>query len=74
MEIPASYVATALLYNEVLRQRVRPAELAKRLGIPRQDMTRMLKPRHNTRIDSVAAALAVLGKHLELRVACGMTY
>jgi antitoxin HicB len=69
VELPASYAATVLLYNEVLRQRVRPAELAKRLGIPRQDMTRMLKPRHNTKIDSVASALAALGKHLELKVA-----
>jgi antitoxin HicB len=68
VELPASYAATVLLYNELLRQKVRPAELAKRLGIPRQDMTRMLKLRHNTKINSVAAALAALGKHLELRL------
>jgi antitoxin HicB len=69
VELPASYAATVLLYNELLRQEVRPAELAKRLGVPRQDITRMLKLRHNTKIDKVAAALAALGRQLELRVA-----
>jgi antitoxin HicB len=63
------YAATVLLYDELLRQQVRPAELAKRLGIPRQEMTRMLKLRHSTKINSIAAALGALGKHLEMRVA-----
>jgi hypothetical protein len=53
--------------NEMLLQKVRPAELAKRLDIPRQHVNRLLDPRHATKIDGIAAALKVLGKTLEIR-------
>ena len=67
--LPASTTATVMLHNELIHQKVRPAELAKRLGIPRQEMTRMLNLRHKTKIDTIAAAFQALGKHLELRLA-----
>jgi antitoxin HicB len=67
--LPASTAATVMLHNELLHQNVRPAELAKRLGIPRQEITRMLNLRHKTKIDTIAAAFIALGKRLELRVA-----
>ncbi len=66
VELPASVSAKVLLFNELLAQKVRPAELAKRLAIPRQHVNRLLDPRHPTKIDSIAAALKVLGKTLEL--------
>jgi antitoxin HicB len=69
IELPATTTATILLHNELVRQKVRPAELAKRLGIPRQDMTRMLNLRHKTKIDTIATAFHALGKRLELHVA-----
>ena len=69
VELPPTVAATVLLHNEMLRQKVRPIDLAKRMGIPRQELTRMLNLRHKTKIDSTAAAFAALGKHLELRVA-----
>jgi antitoxin HicB len=67
--LPASTAATVMLHNELIHQKVRPAELAKRLGIPRQEMTRMLNLRHKTKIDTIAAAFKALGKRLELSVA-----
>jgi antitoxin HicB len=69
VELPPTVAATVLLHNEMLRQKVRPIDLAKRMGIPRQEITRMLNLRHNTKIDTTAAALAALGKRLELHVA-----
>jgi antitoxin HicB len=69
IELPPSTAATVLLHNELVRQKVRPAELAKRLGIPRQDMTRMLNLRHKTKIDTIAVAFHALGKRLEMSVA-----
>jgi antitoxin HicB len=66
VELSASVSAKVLLFNELLAQKVRPAELAKRLSIPRQHVTRLLDPRHPTKIDSIAAALKALGKTLEL--------
>jgi antitoxin HicB len=67
IELPASVSAKVVLFNEMLAQKIRPAELAKRLAIPRQHVNRLLDPRHSTKIDSIAAALKVLGKTLELR-------
>jgi antitoxin HicB len=69
LEIPASLTAKILLHNELLHQKVRPVELARRLGIPRQEMTRILNSRHKTKIDSIGAALGALGKRLELTIA-----
>jgi antitoxin HicB len=67
VKLPASVSAKVLLFNEMLLQEVRPAELAKRLDIPRQHVNRLLDPRHATKIDDIAAALKVLGKTLEMR-------
>jgi len=68
IELPASLSAKVLLLNEMVRQRVRPADLARRLHTTPQEITRLTDVRHRTRIDSIAAALQTLGKHLELRV------
>ena len=57
-----------LLLNEMVRQRVRPADLARRLRTTPQEITRLTDVRHRTRIDSIAAALQALGKQLEMRV------
>jgi antitoxin HicB len=67
VELPASVSAKVILFNEMLSQRVRPAELARRLSIPRQHVNRLLDPRHATKIDNIAAALKALGKNLEIR-------
>ena len=68
IELPASLSAKALLLNEMVRQRVRPADLARRLHTTPQEITRLTDVRHRTRIDSIAAVLQALGKQLELRV------
>jgi antitoxin HicB len=67
VELPASVSAKVLLFNELIGQKVRPADLAKRLSIPRQHVTRLLDPRHATKIDNIAAALKALGKTMEIR-------
>lgn len=68
VDLSASVTATVLLYNELLRQNVRPAELAQRMHIPKQSVTRLLDRRHATKIDSMSEALKALGKRLEVRV------
>jgi antitoxin HicB len=67
VELPASVSAKVLLFNELVEQKVRPADLAKRLSIPRQHVARLLDPRHSTKIDNIAAAMRALGKTLEIR-------
>jgi antitoxin HicB len=66
VELPASVVAKVLLLNEMVSGHVRPIDLAKRLGVRKQEVTRLLDLNHATKIDSVALALKVLGKDLQL--------
>ncbi|MBC5767981.1 hypothetical protein [Ramlibacter albus] len=56
-----------LLLNEMARQRVRPSELARKLGTSPQDVNRLTTLRHATKIDGIDAALQVLGKRLDIR-------
>lgn len=67
IELPASMAAKVLLLNEMIRQRVRPADLARRLRTTPQEVTRLTQLRHPTKIDGIDHALNVLGKRLELR-------
>ncbi|MGC1460577.1 MAG: type II toxin-antitoxin system HicB family antitoxin [Terracidiphilus sp.] len=69
VELPPSVSAKVLLLNEMLRQKVRPAELARRIGTTPQEVNRLTNIRHTTRIDRVDTALRALGKRLLIRVA-----
>ena len=68
IELPASLSTKVLLLNEMIAQRVRPAELARRLKTTPQEVNRLTNVRHTTRIDGIAAALQALGKRLDIRV------
>ena len=69
VELPPSVAAKVLLLNEMLRQKVRPAELARRLGTTAQEVNRLTNLRHATKIDRVDAALRTLGKLLVVKAA-----
>jgi antitoxin HicB len=67
IELPASIAAKVLLLNEMIAQKVRPAQLARRLQIKPQEVTRLIDLNHTTKIDGIAAALKALGKTMEIR-------
>jgi antitoxin HicB len=67
VELPASYSAKVLLLQEMAAQKVRPAELARRLQVTPQEVTRLIDLRHTSRIDGIAGALKALGKTMEIR-------
>jgi antitoxin HicB len=69
VELPASLAAKVLLLNEMLRQNVRPAELARRIGTTAQEVNRLTNIRHTSKIDGVDQALRALGKRLVLDAA-----
>ena len=69
IDLPTSYAAKVLLLNEMVKQNIRPTELARRLHTTPQEINRLTNLRHTSRIDGIAAALQALGRHLELRVA-----
>jgi antitoxin HicB len=67
VELPASIAAKVLLLNEMIAQKVRPAQLARRLQVKPQEVTRLIDLNHTTKIDGIAAALKALGKTMEIR-------
>jgi antitoxin HicB len=69
VELPASLTAKVLLLNEMLRQGVRPAELARRIGTTAQEVNRLTTLRHKSKIDRIDEALRALGKRLILEAA-----
>ena len=68
VDLPPSIGAKVLLLNEMLLQGTRPADLARLMHVRPQEVNRLTTLRHPTKIDTVALALKVLGKRLELRL------
>lgn len=66
IDLPPSVGAKVLLLNEMLQQGTRPADLARLMKVRPQEVNRLTTLRHPTKIDTVAQALKVLGKRLEL--------
>lgn len=66
--LPASVSAKVLLLNELVEQKVTAAELARRLGTRPQEVNRIIDIGHATKIDTIALALAALGKQLKLSI------
>lgn len=66
--LPASVSAKVLLLNEMIAQGVTPSDLARRMDTRKQEVTRIIDLGHATKIDTIAAALASMGRELELSV------
>jgi antitoxin HicB len=66
--LPVSVSLKVLLLNEMLRQGVRPAELAERMGTSKQEVNRITTLRHATKSDRIGDALAALGKRLTIHL------
>jgi antitoxin HicB len=67
VELPTSVAAKVLLLNEMTAQKVRPAELARRLQITPQEVNRLINIHHTSKIDGISGAMRALGKTLEVR-------
>lgn len=66
--LPASVWAKVQLLNAMIEEKVRPADLARKLRTTRQEVNRIIDLHHTTKIDTIAAAVAALGHRLEVRV------
>lgn len=66
IDLPTSVVAKILLLNTMVEQNVRPVDLSRKMGITRQEVTRITDLHHSTKIDTIALALRSLGKRLSL--------
>ncbi len=68
IELSASLWAKVLLLNAMVSEHIRPVDLARKLQVKPQDVTRLLRLKHPSKIDSIANALHAIGKTLELVV------
>lgn len=66
VQLPASITAKVLLLNAMLKSGTSQAELARKLKTRPQEVTRIVKLGHSTKIDTIAGALSALGWQLEL--------
>lgn len=62
--LPASVVAKVLLLNTMVQANVRPIDLARKMKVKPQEVTRLTDIRHATKIDTIQKALRALGKEL----------
>lgn len=68
IELPLSASAKVMLLNEMLAQNVRAADLARRMDIKPQEVTRIIDLAHATKIDTLAAAFKAMGRELVIDV------
>ncbi|MBR1611944.1 MAG: type II toxin-antitoxin system HicB family antitoxin [Succinivibrio sp.] len=68
IQLPISISAKILLLNTMVASNIRPADLARKMGIKPQEVNRIIDTSHTTKIDTIAKALSVLGKTLQLSV------
>ena len=65
----ALVTSKVFLSNEMIRQGVRKAELARRLGVHMPQVDRLLNLRHSSKIEMVETALGLLGRRLDVSIA-----
>ncbi len=68
VDLPASVVAKVLLLNTMVEANVRPADLARKMHIKPQEVTRITDIKHSTKIDTLQNAFKALGKELVLEL------
>lgn len=68
IELPISVASKVSLLNTLLTEHITQADLAKRMGIKPQQVTRIVDLEHTTKIDTLQKALRAVGKELTLSV------
>lgn len=74
IELPASIAVKVQLINEMVRQRIKQAELARRMNLSPTQVNRMVNVRQSTKIDTISQAFKALGKHLDFTVVADHTH
>lgn len=69
VSVPPSMALKAAVYLAVREAGVSNSELARRLRLNEKEARRILDPHHPTKLPRIEAALAVLGRHVELALA-----
>ena len=64
--LPAIEEAKVLLWNEMLAQNIRKAELARRLNVHMPQIDRLFNLKHSTKVEFIEQAANALGKKLQV--------
>jgi antitoxin HicB len=68
VDLPVSVTSKVLLLNTMVKLNVRPIDLARKMKIKPQEVTRITDIRHATKIDTIQNAFKALGKELVLEL------
>lgn len=68
VELSPTLWTKVLLLNEMISQNIRPVDLARKLSVRPQDVTRIMNLKHPTKIDTIVNAFHAIGKNLEFVV------
>lgn len=66
VEVPASIAAKVLMLNAFVDSGLTQVELASRMGVKKQEVTRLFDLHHSTKIDTIQKAISAMGLRLEL--------
>ncbi|QGY29059.1 type II toxin-antitoxin system HicB family antitoxin [Pantoea cypripedii] len=66
VEVPASVVAKVIMLNTFVDSGLTRVELANRMGVKKQEVTRIFDLQHSTKIDTIQKAISALGKRLDI--------
>ena len=69
VSVPPSMALKAAVYLAVREAGISNSELARRMQLDEKEARRILDPHHPTKLPRIEAALAVLGRHVELCLA-----
>ena len=69
VDVPLSVASKVMLLNTFIDSGLTQVELAERMGVKKQEVTRLFDLHHSTKIDTIQRAMASLGKRLEFLVA-----
>lgn len=66
--LPLSFVAKIILHNAMIKNGIRPVDLARRMSIPTSEVARITNPSYKTKIDTVADAVFAAGGSIRLAI------
>lgn len=66
VELTPSETVKVLFLNSMVETKTKPIQIARRLGIAKQEVTRILNPRQKTKIDTLEKAIEATGKKIDL--------
>ncbi|MFT4021835.1 MAG: type II toxin-antitoxin system HicB family antitoxin [Acinetobacter sp.] len=69
VRLPARTATKLQLYNEMVKQKITKAELARRLNWKQTQVDRLWSLNHSTKLESIEAAFHAIGRQLNIAIA-----